>query len=55
VVALATAWLALGETPSAAQLLGAALIVGGVLLARLRGTAAAEPEGAELPDACTRA
>lgn len=54
VVALATAWLALGETPSAVQLLGAALIVGGVLLARLRGTERVIPEGAALPDACTR-
>jgi drug/metabolite transporter (DMT)-like permease len=37
VIALAVAWLWLGETPSAAQLLGAAVIVGGVSVAQSGG------------------
>jgi drug/metabolite transporter (DMT)-like permease len=36
VVALPTAWLLLGEVPGAWQLVGAAVIIGGVTLARLR-------------------
>ncbi|TLM73782.1 DMT family transporter [Pseudarthrobacter sp. NamB4] len=43
------AWLLLGELPKAIQLLGGALIVGGVVLVRLdelRGTSAATEEGA---------
>jgi len=39
IVALLFAWLALGETPALIQLIGAALILGGVTLTRLRGTA----------------
>jgi drug/metabolite transporter (DMT)-like permease len=35
------AWLWLGEVPSAGQLAGAAIIVGGVTLAQSRGRAAA--------------
>lgn len=51
VVALATAWLTLGEVPGTLQLVGAGLIVGGVLLTRLRGTASAlREDAAELPD-----
>ena len=51
IVALATAWIALGETPGAQQLAGAGLIVGGVLLTRLRGTASALREDSpELPE-----
>ena len=38
IVALVTAWLTLGETPGPFQLVGAALIIAGVLLTRLRGT-----------------
>lgn len=50
VVALTTAWLTLGETPGTQQLVGAALIVGGVLLTRLRGTERAVEETLELPE-----
>lgn len=55
IVALATAWLALGEVPTPLQLLGAALVVGGVLLTRLRGTRRAveeSDEAEELPESC---
>jgi len=38
IVALLFAWLALGETPGLLQLAGAALILGGVTLTRMRGT-----------------
>lgn len=38
VVALVTAWVALGEAPGILQIAGAGCIVGGVLLTRLRGT-----------------
>jgi len=42
VVALAAAWIGLGETPSPLQLVGAAVILGGLTLARTgRGRAAA--------------
>lgn len=41
IVALLFAWLALGETPAMLQLVGAALILGGVTLTRMRGTSAA--------------
>jgi drug/metabolite transporter (DMT)-like permease len=34
-VAIVVAWLTLGETPTLLQLVGAASIVGGVLLAKL--------------------
>lgn len=51
IVALVTAWLTLGETPGALQLVGAALIVGGVLLTRLRGTARAVVPCEEMPEA----
>lgn len=44
IVALAFAWLALGEVPTSVQLAGAAAIVGGVLLTRIRGTIKAGPE-----------
>jgi drug/metabolite transporter (DMT)-like permease len=44
IVALAFAWLALGEVPSAVQLAGAAAVVGGVLLTRIRGTITSAPE-----------
>jgi drug/metabolite transporter (DMT)-like permease len=50
VVALVTAWLTLGEAPAPIQLLGAALIVGGVLLTRLRGTEKAIRESSDLPE-----
>jgi len=53
IVALVTAWLTLGETPGPLQLLGAALIVAGVLLTRLRGTERAVREVEALPDTCT--
>jgi drug/metabolite transporter (DMT)-like permease len=39
IVALLFAWLALGETPAVIQIIGAALILGGVTLTRIRGTA----------------
>lgn len=39
IVALLVAWLALGESPGVVQLIGAVLIIGGVTLTRLRGTA----------------
>ena len=38
IVALVVAWATLSEVPTGLQLLGAALIVGGVTLTRLRGT-----------------
>lgn len=41
IVALVTAWIMLGERPGPLQIAGATLIVGGVLLTRLRGTARA--------------
>lgn len=50
VVALITAWLTLGEAPTPIQLVGAALIVGGVLLTRLRGTDRALREATDLPE-----
>ena len=50
VVALVTAWLTLGEAPAPIQLVGAALIVGGVLLTRLRGTEKAIREASDLPE-----
>jgi drug/metabolite transporter (DMT)-like permease len=50
VVALLTAWLTLGEAPTPIQLVGAALIVGGVLLTRLRGTEKAIREATDLPE-----
>lgn len=50
VVALITAWLTLGEAPAIIQLVGAALIVGGVLLTRLRGTEKAIREASDLPE-----
>ncbi|HSM09652.1 MAG TPA: DMT family transporter [Gemmatimonadota bacterium] len=53
IVALVTAWLALGETPGPLQLFGAALIIAGVLLTRLRGTERAVHEVEVLPDTCT--
>ena len=36
VVALAAAWIQLGEVPAAGQLLGAAVILGGITLAQVR-------------------
>lgn len=53
IVALVTAWLALGETPGPLQLVGAALIIAGVLLTRLRGTERPVREIELLPDTCT--
>ncbi|MFW6039792.1 MAG: DMT family transporter [Gemmatimonadota bacterium] len=53
IVALVTAWLTLGETPGPLQLVGAALIIAGVLLTRLRGTERAVREVEALPDTCT--
>lgn len=50
IVALLTAWLALGEVPGPLQLIGALLIIAGVLLTRLRGTERAVREVPELPD-----
>lgn len=41
IIALVTAWILLGEQPGPLQIAGATLIVGGVLLTRLRGTARA--------------
>jgi drug/metabolite transporter (DMT)-like permease len=38
IVALITAWITLGERPGRLQIAGAGLIVGGVLITRLRGT-----------------
>lgn len=38
IVALAFAWVALGEVPSPVQLAGAAAVVSGVMLTRIRGT-----------------
>ena len=43
IVALAFAWLALGEIPSPVQLVGAAAVVSGVMLTRIRGTITAAP------------
>ena len=40
IVALFVAWLTLGESPGVVQLIGAALIIVGVTITRLRGTAA---------------
>lgn len=52
IVALVTAWLTLGETPGPLQLVGAVLIIAGVLLTRLRGTERAVREAKELPETC---
>lgn len=52
IVALVTAWLTLGETPGPLQLAGAALIVVGVLLTRLRGTERAVRPVDGLPETC---
>jgi len=52
IVALVTAWLTLGETPGSLQLAGAALIVVGVLLTRLRGTERAVRPADSLPETC---
>jgi drug/metabolite transporter (DMT)-like permease len=43
VAALLVAWIALGEVPTGPQLLGAAVILGGVALARRRGRGAQTP------------
>ena len=52
IVALVTAWLAIGETPVPLQLVGAALIIAGVLLTRLMGTERAVREVEDLPETC---
>ena len=49
IVALVFAWLALGETPTLIQLVGAALILGGVTLTRLRGTRMPHPGNRTMP------
>ena len=43
--ALGFAWLLLGEAPSAVQLVGGLVLLGGVVLVRLDGRSAAEPVG----------
>jgi drug/metabolite transporter (DMT)-like permease len=52
IVALVTAWLTIGETPVPLQLVGAALIIAGVLLTRLMGTERAVREVEDLPETC---